>query len=85
MLVYYVIESLNQDECLKQSTPVCDVLSHQHTTLCSFLRTHEEFNYFGFCQVSIKSCNGCTKVIAKGCGTLILDKQTRKRCEYIMH
>lgn len=46
------IESLDLVQCSRQTSPVCDVLNNQHNTLCSFLRTNEEFNYFGFCEVS---------------------------------
>lgn len=47
----FIIESLDGGACLTQSTPVCDGSNNQHSNLCSFLRTREEFSYFGQCKV----------------------------------
>ncbi len=33
--------------------PVCDSNNIQHSSLCTFITTQGEINYFGYCQVTI--------------------------------
>ncbi len=34
--------------------PICDYNNVQHASLCSFLTTQGEINYFGYCEVSVE-------------------------------
>ena len=44
---------MNQDNCDAYSNPVCDNSESSHTSLCSFLRTHSNLDYLGYCKVGI--------------------------------